>query len=100
MVKLILRQSRLVQRLVQKEKEVTQLQAELDRLSCRISNNARDAVSMENNFAEQLFKYLTQEEQARKERERARLHSLHEEVNKLQHQVRYLLISHNLVLRA
>jgi hypothetical protein len=45
MVKLILRQNKLVQRLVQKEKEVTQLQAELDRLNCQISNYARDAVS-------------------------------------------------------
>ncbi|OJA15980.1 hypothetical protein AZE42_09795, partial [Rhizopogon vesiculosus] len=63
-------ENRLVQRLVQKEREVTQLQAELDRLNGRISNNARDA-----------------EEQARKERERARLHSIHEEVSKLQHQM-------------
>jgi len=45
MVKLILRQNKLVQRLVQKEREVTQLQAELDRLNYQISNNARDAVS-------------------------------------------------------
>jgi hypothetical protein len=60
-------ENKLVQRLMQKEKEVTQLQAELERLNSQISNNARDA-----------------EVQARKERERARLHSLHEEVNKLQ----------------
>ncbi|KAG1735399.1 armadillo-type protein [Suillus lakei] len=64
-------ENKLVQRLMQKEKEVTQLQAELERLKSQISNNARDA-----------------EEQARKERERARLHSLHEEMNKLQLQLR------------
>jgi diaphanous 1 len=45
MVKPILRQNRLVQRLVQKEREVTQLQAELGRLNSQISNNMRDAVS-------------------------------------------------------
>lgn len=45
-------------------------------------------------FAEQLFIHLIQEEQARKERERARLHSLHEEMNKLQLQACYSSIAY------
>ncbi|KAG1806317.1 armadillo-type protein [Suillus plorans] len=41
-------ENKLVQRLMQKEKEVTQLQAELERLNSQISNNAHDVVGYVN----------------------------------------------------
>ena len=59
----------LVTRLVQKEKQVTQMQAEIERLK-QNSNESRDA-----------------EEQARRERERAKLSKILEEVESLKAKV-------------
>ncbi|KAG1763151.1 armadillo-type protein [Suillus occidentalis] len=61
-------ENKLIQRLVQKEKEVTQLQGELERLNSQISNNARDAVGRN---------------KQRKSAKGRDFHSLHEEMNNL-----------------
>lgn len=72
----------MVQRLVQKEKQVLQLQAELDRFKSQNPNEGRDAVSdLFHNLRPELI--MLQDERAKRDRDRVKWNTLMDEISKL-----------------
>jgi diaphanous 1 len=77
-----------VQRLVTKEKQVLQLQTEVDRLKAQNPSDGREAVCIKSFDARQTPD-ITQEEKIRRDRDRAKWNALNEEIAKLKIKVRF-----------
>lgn len=81
----------MVQRLVQKEKQVLQLQTELERFKVQ-NPETRDAVSFVYALAISVS-HILKDERAKRERDKVKWNTLMEEIAKLKHKVRKALAS-------
>lgn len=77
----------LVKRLIAKEKQVLQLQTDLDRVSTDASTRNMKAVRQTANSLDHIGDFAVQEEEARRERDKMKWVAMNEEISKLQSRV-------------